>query len=43
MLIGHDKIGEATYLMKKAKKKYYLEELIELCSKVVDIKDTSNS
>jgi len=40
MLIGHDKIGEATYLMKKAKKKYYLEELIELCSKVVDIKDT---
>ena len=40
MLIGHDTIGEATYLMKKAKKKYYLESLIELCSKVVDIKDT---
>jgi ribosomal protein L11 methylase PrmA len=40
MLIGHDTIGEATYLMKKAKKKYYLEALIELCSKVVDIKDT---
>jgi hypothetical protein len=40
MLIGHDKIGEATYLMKKAKKKHYLDELIELCSKVVDIKDT---
>lgn len=40
MKIGHDTIGEATYLMKKAKKKYYLDELIELCSKVVDIKDT---
>jgi len=40
MLIGHDTIGEATYLMKKAKKKHYLDELIELCSKVVDIKDT---
>ena len=40
MLIGHDTIGEATYKMKKAKKKYYLESLIELCSKVVDIKDT---
>ena len=40
MLIGHDTIGEATYLMKKAKKKHYLEALIELCSKVVDIKDT---
>ena len=40
MLIGHDTIGEATYLMKKAKKKQYLESLIELCSKVVDIKDT---
>lgn len=40
MLIGHDTIGEATYKMKKAKKKYYLEALIELCSKVVDIKDT---
>jgi methyl-accepting chemotaxis protein len=40
MLIGHDKIGEATYLMKKAKKKHYLDELIELCSKVVDINDT---
>ena len=40
MLIGHDTIGEATYLMKKAKKRHYLEELIELCSKVVDIKDT---
>ncbi|NCX06258.1 MAG: hypothetical protein EBW68_10840 [Actinobacteria bacterium] len=26
--------------MKKAKKKHYLEELIELCSKVVEIKDT---
>jgi len=40
MLIGHDTIGEATYLMKKAKKRHYLDELIELCSKVVDIKDT---
>ena len=40
MKIGHDTIGEATYLMKKAKKKQYLESLIELCSKVVDIKDT---
>ena len=40
MLIGHDTIGEATYKMKKAKKKQYLEALIELCSKVVDIKDT---
>ena len=40
MLIGHDTIGEATYKMKKAKKKQYLESLIELCSKVVDIKDT---
>ena len=40
MLIGHDTIGEATYLMKKAKKKQYLESLIELCSKVVEIKDT---
>ena len=40
MLIGHHTIGEATYLMKKAKKKHYLDELIELCSKVVDIKDT---
>lgn len=40
MLIGHDTIGEATYKMKKAKKKHYLEALIELCSKVVDIKDT---
>ena len=40
MLIGHDTIGEATYLMKKAKKKHYLEALIELCSQVVEIKDT---
>lgn len=40
MLIGHDTMGEATYLLKKAKKKQYLESLIELCSKVVDIKDT---
>lgn len=40
MKIGYDTIGESTYLMKKAKKKYYLESLIELCSKVVEIKDT---
>jgi hypothetical protein len=40
MLIGHDTIGEATYRMKKAKKKLYLDSLLELCSQVVDIKDT---
>ena len=40
MKIGYDTIGESTYLMKKAKKKHYLESLIELCSKVVEIKDT---
>ena len=39
MLIGLNEIEESTYQMKMKKKQMYLERLIEICEKVVEIKD----
>ena len=40
MIIGYDNIGESTYKTHKAKKELHRDMLIELCKKVVEIKDT---
>lgn len=40
MIIGYDYIGESISILHKSKKRLYLDSLVELCSKVVDIKDT---
>ena len=39
MQIGFDEIGESTYQMKMKKKQMYLDRLIEICERVVEIKD----
>jgi len=39
MQIGFNEIGESTYQMKMKKKKMYLDRLIEICERVVEIKD----
>ena len=39
MQIGFDEIGESTYQMKVKKKQMHLDRLIEICERVVEIKD----
>ena len=39
MLIGFDKVGSSTYDMKRAKKEMYLNQAIELCKNLCEIKD----
>ena len=39
MLIGLDNIGSSTYDMKRAKKEMYLNQAIELCKNLCEIKD----
>jgi hypothetical protein len=39
MKIGYDKSREGAYHLHKQKKQMYFDKLIELCSKVIEIKD----
>ena len=39
MQIGFDEIGESTYQMRMSKKQLHLDRLIEICEKVIEIKD----
>ena len=39
MQIGFDEIGESTYQMRMKKKQMYLDRLIEICERVIEIKD----
>ena len=41
MLIGFDKVGSSTYDMKRAKKEMYLNQAIELCKNLCEIKDVN--
>jgi hypothetical protein len=39
MLIGYDKSREGAYHLHRKKKEMYRDNLIEICSKVIEIKD----
>jgi hypothetical protein len=39
MLIGYDKSREGAYHLHRGKKQIYFDKLIEICSKVIEIKD----